>query len=141
MIPELPLQTLGLHHVGIAVSNLDVGIERYSTALGATIDVRASVEDQGVEAASLHVADSLVELLAPLGPDTTVARFIERRGEGLHHLAYAVADVAAALEACRSEGLRLIDEMPRIGLHGTNVAFLHPSVFFGTLVELVETHR
>lgn len=130
----------GIHHVGIAVHDLDEAIDRYVRQLGATLELRAEVADQQVAAASLHAGDGcgLVELIAPLGDDAPLARFLDRRGPGLHHVAYAVDDVAAALSALRGQGVRLVDEVPRIGLHGTEVAFVHPSAMLGVLTELVQ---
>jgi methylmalonyl-CoA epimerase len=100
---------------------------------------RETVEAQGVEAVLLDVGESHVELLAPLSPDTPVGRFLEKRGPGLHHVAYRVDDVAATLDELRAAGLRLIDEVPRTGIRGSRVAFLHPSASGGVLTELVQT--
>jgi methylmalonyl-CoA epimerase len=101
---------------------------------------RETVEEQGVEAVLLGVGESHVELLRPLGPETGVARFLERNGPGMHHVAYATADIESSLEQLRSAGLRLIDESPRTGIRGTRVAFLHPKSTGGVLTELVEGH-
>lgn len=138
----------GLHHVALAVPDLDAAIALWSRAFGAELELRAAVESQGVDAATLlwHAAGgapglphgTLLELVAPLTSDSGIAKFIDKRGAGMHHIAYAVDDVAAALTACADAGLRVIDAVPRPGLHGTPVAFIHPSAFGGTLVELVE---
>jgi methylmalonyl-CoA epimerase len=99
---------------------------------------RETVEEQGVEAVLLEVGDGHVELLKPLGPDTAVGKFLAKRGAGLHHVAYAVEDVDAALDALRAAGVRLIDERPRAGIRGSRVAFLHPSATGGVLTEIVQ---
>jgi methylmalonyl-CoA/ethylmalonyl-CoA epimerase len=128
---------LSVHHVGIAVDDLDGAIATYAALFGATLERRQSVADQGVEAASLLVGDTRIELLAPLGPDTPVGKFLAKRGPGMHHLAFAVADVAAELERLKAEGAQLIDETPRIGLFGHQVAFVHPEATGGVLAEFV----
>ncbi len=127
-----------LDHVAIAVRDLDAALEQYGALYGARPMYREVVEDQGVEEAMIPVGGSFVQLLRPLGPDTPVGRFIERRGEGIHHLAFAVADIDAALERLRSEGASLVDDSPRRGGRGARIAFVHPGSFAGTLVELVE---
>ena len=126
-----------LHHIGIAVDDLDAAIERYTSLFGAAVEHRGRVEDQGVEAASLRVGSSRVELLAALGPDTPVGRFLAKRGPGMHHVAFEVADVAAELERLKAEGVELIDEVPRQGMFGLQVAFVHPEATGGVLAELV----
>lgn len=126
-----------LHHIGIAVDDLDAAIERYASLFGATVEQRERVEDQGVEAASLHVGSSRVELLAALGPDTPVGRFLAKRGPGMHHVAFEVADVAAELARLKTEGVELIDEAPRPGMFGLQVAFVHPEATGGVLAEFV----
>jgi methylmalonyl-CoA epimerase len=128
---------LGLHHVGIAVPDLDAAVATYAALFGATVDHRAHVEDQGVEAASLAVGGGRVELLQPLEEDTPVGRFLAKRGPGLHHVAFAVDDVAAELERLRAQGAELIDEAPRRGLFGLEVAFVHPEATGGVLAEFV----
>jgi methylmalonyl-CoA epimerase len=125
-------------HVGVAVEDLDAAIELYSESLGMPLQHRETVAEQGVEAALLGVGDSHVELLRPLGEDTPVGKFLAKRGPGLHHTAYRCADVAEALERCRSRGLRLIDERPRRGIRDSQVAFLHPASTGGVLTELVQ---
>jgi len=128
---------LDIHHIGIAVSDLDESIDRYGALFGATVAHRETLEEQGVEAASLQVGPSRVELLRPLGPDTPVGRFIAKRGPGLHHVAFEVADLAAELERLRADGVQLIDESPRLGLFGLQVAFVHPEATGGVLAEFV----
>lgn len=125
-------------HVGVAVEDLDAAIELYSESLGMPLQHRETVAEQGVEAVLLGVGESHVELLLPLGEDTPIGRFIAKRGPGLHHTAYRCADVAAALERCRANGLRLIDEQPRRGIRDSQVAFLHPASTGGVLTELVQ---
>jgi methylmalonyl-CoA epimerase len=127
----------GVHHIGIAVDDLDAAVARYGSLFGAEVEHRARVEDQGVEAASLHVGASRIELLEPTGADTPVGRFLAKRGPGMHHVAFRVADVAAELERLRAEGVELIDEAPRRGLFGLQVAFVHPESTGGVLAELV----
>jgi len=126
-----------VHHLGIAVDDLDLGIARYAALFGATVEHRARVEDQGVEAASLQVGGSRLELLAALGPDTPVGKFVAKRGPGMHHVAFEVADVAAELARLKADGVELIDEEPRLGLFGLQVAFVHPEATGGVLAEFV----
>ncbi len=132
------MKLLNLDHVAIAVWNLDAAIAGYRDRYGVEPLWREVVEAQGVEEAMLPVGGSFVQLLQPLTPDSPVGRFLERRGEGLHHVAFAVADIEAALDHLRAEGARLIDEVPRIGGRGARIAFVHPADLAGTLVELVE---
>jgi len=127
-----------LDHVGIAVRDLDAAIAYYRDTFGATVSHRETIDLDGVEEALIAVADSYIQLLSPTRPDSPVARFLERRGEGLHHVGYRVADVATALDSVRAGGGTLIDEAPRPGSRGTTVAFVHPKGSFGTLIELVE---
>jgi methylmalonyl-CoA epimerase len=126
-----------VHHIGVAVDDLDAAIARYEALFGATVEHRERVEEQGVEAASLHVGSSRIELLAPTGPDTPVGRFLAKRGPGMHHVAFEVADVAAELERLRADGVELIDEEPRRGMFGLQVAFVHPEATGGVLAEFV----
>ena len=128
---------LSVHHIGIAVVDLDESIERYGALFGATVEQRETVEEQGVEAASLRVGSSRVELLRPLGPETPVGRFLTKRGPGLHHVAFEVADLAAELDRLRADGVQLIDESPRDGLYGLQVAFVHPEATGGVLAEFI----
>ncbi len=127
----------GVHHIGIAVEDLDTAIATYATLFGATVEHPQRVEDQGVEAASLRVGPSRIELLAPTGPDTPVGKFLAKRGPGMHHVAFEVADVGAELERLRAEGVQLIDERPRRGMFGLEVAFVHPEATGGVLAEFV----
>ena len=127
-----------IDHVAIAVHDLEAAVDWYARALGATVVHRERVESDGVDEALVRVADSYVQLLSPTREDSPVAKFLARRGEGLHHVAYRVDDCAAALAAVRATGARLIDETPRPGSRGTLVAFVHPASSFGTLIELVQ---
>ena len=127
----------GVDHVGIAVADLDAAVRTYRDALGVEPWHRERVDDQGVEEVLFRVGTSFVQLLGALGPDTPVGVFLTRRGPDLHHVAYRVDDVAAALEGLRRRGVRLIDEAPRRGSRGTTIAFVHPSALEGVLVELV----
>jgi methylmalonyl-CoA epimerase len=125
-------------HVAIAVRDLDAAIKWYQEAFGATVAHREIVDRDGVEEALLAVADSYIQLLTPSRDDSTVAKFLDTRGEGIHHVGYRVADCAAALEEVVATGARAIDAEPRPGSRGTTVAFLHPKTAFGTLIELVQ---
>ena len=127
-----------IDHVAIAVRDLEAAIAYYDDTFGATVEHREVVESDGVEEALLKVAESYIQLLRPTRPDSPVARFLDSRGEGLHHVGYRVADCAAALDAVKAAGGRVIDEAPRPGSRGTTVAFVHPKGAFGTLIELVE---
>jgi methylmalonyl-CoA epimerase len=127
-----------IDHVAIAVNDLDAAIAYYRDVYGAEVDHREVVESDGVEEALLKVAESYIQLLQPTRPDSPVAKYLERRGEGLHHIGYRVADCAAALDAVKRAGGRVIDEAPRPGSRGTTVAFVHPKGGLGTLVELVQ---
>jgi methylmalonyl-CoA epimerase len=127
-----------IDHVGVAVESIDAALAVYRDALGMPLVHRETVDSQGVDAALLDVGDSHIELLQPLGPDTTVGKFLARRGPGLHHVAYRVDSVSDALEALSAAGVRLIDERPRAGIRGSQVAFLHPSSTGGVLTEIVQ---
>jgi methylmalonyl-CoA/ethylmalonyl-CoA epimerase len=127
-----------IDHVAIAVNDLEAAIAYYARTFGAEVDHREVVESDGVEEALLKVADSYVQLLTPIRDDSPVAKYLERKGEGLHHIGYRVDDCAAALEAVKASGGRVIDEVPRPGSRGTTVAFVHPKTAFGTLIELVQ---
>lgn len=127
-----------IDHVAIAVNDLEAAIAYYSDTFGATVDHREVVESDGVEEALLKVADSYVQLLTPTRDDSPVAKYLERKGQGLHHIGYRVADCSVALEAVKAQGHRVIDESPRPGSRGTTVAFVHPKDAFGTLIELVQ---
>ena len=126
-----------IHHVGLAVEDLDEAISTYERLFGAELDERETQDEQGVEAASLRVGPSTIELLAALGPDTPVGRFLSRRGPGMHHVAYEVDDLSGELVRLEGEGAELIDSAPRQGLFGMQVAFLHPRSAHGVLSELV----
>jgi methylmalonyl-CoA epimerase len=126
-----------IHHLGVAVEDLDEAVATYRRLFGAEVEHRDTVADQGVEAASLRLGEGRVELLASLGEDTPVGKFLARRGPGMHHVAYEVADVAAELRSLEREGAELIDSVPRRGLFGLQVAFLHPEAAHGVLSELV----
>ena len=129
---------LGIDHVGIAVTDLDAAVEEYRAALGGEPVHREVVREQGVEEVLLLAGTSHIQLVAPLGPDTPVGKFLQRRGEGMHHVGYRVADVATVLERLRAMGVPLVDQAPRPGSRGTTVAFVHPRGFRGVLVELVQ---
>jgi methylmalonyl-CoA/ethylmalonyl-CoA epimerase len=126
-----------IDHIGVAVADLEAAIAVHRDTYGMPLVHRETIAEQGVEAALLDVGDSHIELLAPLADDT-VGRFLARRGPGLHHVAYRVDDVAAALDELRAAGVRLIDEEPRTGIRNSQVAFLHPSASGGVLTELVQ---
>jgi len=127
-----------IDHIGVAVQDIDAALALYRDALGMPLVHRETVPDQGVEAVLLDVGDGHVELLAPLGPDTAVGKFLERRGPGLHHVAYRVQSIEETLEALSAAGLRLIDERPRAGIRGSRVAFVHPASTGGVLIEIVQ---
>ncbi len=127
-----------IDHVAIAVRDLEAAIAYYRDTYGVDVDHREVVETDGVEEALLKVADSYVQLLTPVRADSPVAKYLENRGEGIHHVAYRVANCADALDRVKAEGHRVIDEQPRPGSRGTTVAFVHPKTAFGTLIELVE---
>jgi methylmalonyl-CoA epimerase len=128
-----------VHHVGIAVDDLEAAIELYRRNFGAELTHRASNEKDGLSAAFLRAGDAEIELLEPLREDTPVGKFIAKRGPGLHHIAVAVSDIDAAIAEARANGLEMIDQEPRIGLHGTRIAFVHPKSVGGVLTELVES--
>lgn len=128
-----------IHHVGIAVADLDESIELYRSALGANLVHRARSEKDGLEAAFVHTGTGEVELLSATSPDSPVGKFLARRGPGLHHVAYGVTDIAQALADARAAGLELIDAEPRMGMHGSLIAFVHPKSLGGVLTEFVET--
>jgi methylmalonyl-CoA/ethylmalonyl-CoA epimerase len=127
-----------IDHVGVAVEDMDGALALYRDSLGMPLAHRETVEQQGVDAALLDVGEGHVELLAPLGPDTPVGKYLAKRGPGLHHVAYAVEDIDAELERLREAGLRLIDETPRVGIRNSRVAFLHPAAVGGVLTEIVQ---
>ena len=127
-----------IDHIGVAVADLESAIELHTRAYGMPLVHRETIAEQGVEAVLLDVGESHVELLKPLSEESPVGRFLAKKGPGLHHVAYQVEDVAAALQQARDSGLRLIDETPRTGIRGTQVAFLHPATAGGVLTELVQ---
>lgn len=127
-----------IDHVAIAVKDLEAAIDYYRRAFGAEVEHREVVEGDGVEEAMLKVAESYIQLLTPTRDDSPVAKAIEKRGEGLHHIGYRVADCGAALQAMVDAGATPIDKAPRPGSRGTTVAFIHPKGSFGTLIELVQ---
>lgn len=127
-----------IDHVGVAVEDIDAALALYRDTLGMPLVHRETVVEQGVDAALLEVGDGHVELLAPLGPETPVGKFLARKGPGLHHVAYRVADVESTLAALAGAGLKLIDEHPRNGIRGSRVAFVHPASTGGVLTEIVE---
>jgi methylmalonyl-CoA/ethylmalonyl-CoA epimerase len=127
-----------IDHVGIAVRDLEAAVEHYRTAFAVEPAHRETVPDQGVEEVLFRAGTSYIQLLGALGPETPVGRFLEKRGEGLHHVGYRVPDVAAALARLKELGIRLVDDAPRPGSRGTTVAFVHPEGMGGVLVELVQ---
>ncbi len=127
-----------IDHVAIAVRDLDAAVAWYERTLGATVAHRERIESDGVEEALLEVADSYVQLLTPTREDSPVAKYLDRKGEGIHHVGYRVTDCAAALASMKAAGATTIDEAPRPGSRGTTVAFVHPKSAFGTLIELVQ---
>ncbi len=127
-----------IDHIGVATEDLDGAIALYEGTMGMPVAHRETVESQGVEAVLLDVGEGHVELLRPLGPDTAVGRYLERKGPGLHHVAYAVDDIDAVLGKLKEAGIELIDSEPRVGIRDSRVAFVHPKSTGGVLTELVE---
>jgi methylmalonyl-CoA/ethylmalonyl-CoA epimerase len=127
----------GIHHLGVAVEDLDEAVATYERLFGAELEHREAVPDQGVEAASLRIGTGRVELLASLGGETPVGKFLAKRGPGMHHVAYEVEDVGRALDELSARGAELIDGHPRRGLFGLEVAFVHPDSLHGVLAEVV----
>lgn len=127
-----------IHHVAIAVADLDEAIDEFARLYNVTPLSREVIEEQGVEEAMIAVGGSHVQLLEPLSPETPVGRFLSSKGQGMHHIAFAVPDIDVALEHLRDQGARLIDEKPRVGGGGHKIAFVHPKALAGTLIELVE---
>ncbi len=127
-----------IDHIGVAVEEIEPALELYRDSFELQVAHREVVQEQGVEAVLLDVGENHVELLAPLGPDTPVGKFLARQGPGLHHVAYQVADIDATLETLKQAGLRLIDEQPRTGIRGSRVAFMHPRATAGVLTEIVQ---
>jgi methylmalonyl-CoA/ethylmalonyl-CoA epimerase len=127
-----------IDHIGIAVEDLEAAVKLYTEMLEMPVEHRETVAEQGVEAVLLGIGDSHLELLAPLGEDTAVGKFLASRGPGIHHAAYRCSDISNALELCKERGLRVIDSEPRKGIRGSLVAFVHPSSTGGVLMELVQ---
>lgn len=137
-VAELGSLLTEVDHIAIAVRDLEAAAAWYRDVFGAEVTHREVVESDGVEEALIKVAESYIQLLTPTKPDSPVGKFLESRGEGLHHVAYRVDDCAKALDAVKSAGFRVVDESPRPGSRNTTVAFLHPKSGFGTLIELVQ---
>ena len=131
------MEARGIHHLGVAVEDLDEAVETYARCFGARVERRETMSDQGVEAVAVRIGESRVELLASLGEDTPVGKFLAKRGPGMHHVAYDVEDLAGALNELGDSGAELVDSEPRPGLYGLQVAFVHPDSVHGVLVELV----
>lgn len=131
------MEALRIHHVGMAVDDLDEAVGTYQRFFGGRVEHRGTLEDQGVEAVSMRVGESRVELMGSLGEETPVGKFLAKRGPGMHHVAYEVGDLRAALRDLSDQGAELIDEEPRSGLFGLQVAFVHPDAVHGVLAELV----
>lgn len=127
-----------IDHIGVAVDDLDAALKLYAELFGMPVVHRETVTEQGVDAVLLDVGENHVELLAPLGPDTPVGKFLAKKGPGLHHVAYQVADIEATLAALKVAGTRLIDETPRVGIRNSRVAFVHPAATGGVLTEIVQ---
>lgn len=127
-----------LHHVAYVVNDLDAALPVFTERYGLAVTIRELMPEQGVEAVMLGAGEGAVELIAPTDPESGVARYLEKRGEGLHHIAFEVDDLPAALDQLRAEGAELIDQAPRVGLGGHLIAFVHPKSGFGALTELVQ---
>jgi methylmalonyl-CoA/ethylmalonyl-CoA epimerase len=134
----MPTVLTEIDHVAIAVDDLEAAIAYYRDTFGCEVEHREVVERDGVEEALLKVADSYIQLLTPVRDDSTVAKYLATKGQGIHHVGYRVDDCGAALERVKAEGHRVIDDTPRPGSRGTTVAFVHPKTAFGTLIELVQ---
>ena len=131
------MEVRSVHHVAFAVEDLDAAVATYQRLFGARIELRGRMDDQGVEAAYLRIGDGRIELVSALGEDTPVGRFLAKRGPGMHHVAFEVADVGAALRSLASAGAEVIDQEPRPGLGGHEVSFVHPDSIDGVLVEVI----
>jgi methylmalonyl-CoA/ethylmalonyl-CoA epimerase len=131
------VQAKGIHHLGVAVEDLDEAVETYRRIFGAEVENRDLVETQGVEAAAMRIGESRVELVAPIGEDTPVGKFLAKRGPGMHHVAYEVSDLRREMADLAEQGVQVIDEEPHRGLFGLEVAFIHPDSTHGVLAELV----
>ena len=135
------MQPEGIHHLGVAVADLDDAVATYARLFGASLEHRGLISEQGVEAASMLVGGSRIELVTPLAADTPVGRFLARRGPGMHHVAYEVDDMEIALADLAASGAELIDTIPRLGLFGLQVAFVHPTAVHGVLTEVISVVR
>ena len=135
------MEARGIHHLGVAVDDLDAAVTTYERLFGARLEHRDTVSEQGVEAASMRVGESRVELLASLGDETPVGKFLSKRGPGMHHVAFEVEDLDTSLAELERQGAELIDTAPREGLFGLQVAFVHPDSAHGVLAELVSDAR
>ncbi|HEY8192624.1 MAG TPA: methylmalonyl-CoA epimerase [Gaiellaceae bacterium] len=131
------MEALRIHHLGVAVEDLDEAVGTYERLFGGRVEHRAMVEEQGVEAAAVRLGESRVELVASLGEETPVGKFLAKRGPGMHHVAYEVEDLPRALRDLSDQGAELIDQAPHRGLFGLQVAFVHPDATHGVLAELV----
>jgi methylmalonyl-CoA/ethylmalonyl-CoA epimerase len=131
------VKTKGVHHIAVAVSDVDEALATYVGLLGAELDHRETVPDQGVDAAMVMLGGNRIELLGATAPDTPVGKFLAKRGPGIHHIAFEVDDIRASLDELAGKGAQLIDAEPRRGLHGLEVAFIHPETSYGVLYELV----
>ena len=131
------MQAKTIHHIAVAVSDVDEALATYENLLGATLEHRETVPEQGVDAATVIVGGNRIELLGATGPDTPVGKFLAKRGPGFHHIAFQVDDVRAALTELEAKGAQLIDTEPRRGLHGLEIGFLHPDAAHGVLYEFV----
>ena len=131
------MRAKGIHHLGVAVEDLDDAVDTYQRLFGAEVEGRDTLESQGVEAVAVRLGESRVELLASLGEDTPVGKFLAKRGPGMHHVAYAVDDLPQGLADLAGQGVHVIDDVPRPGLFGMQVAFVHPESVHGVLAELV----
>jgi methylmalonyl-CoA epimerase len=131
------VEALRIHHLGVAVEDLDEAVGTYQRLFGGSVEHRGTLEDQGVQAVSMRLGESRVELMGSLGEETPVGKFLSKRGPGMHHVAYEVDDLPAALRDLSGRGAELIDEEPRSGLFGLQVAFVHPDAVHGVLAELV----
>ena len=129
---------MNIDHIGIAVKSLVEAVKVYEDALGLKVSGYDQVDDQGVRVAMLNIGESRIELLEPIGPDSPIEKFMTKRGEGIHHIAVRVDNIEQALERLKSQGVRLVDSVPRRGAHNTRTAFIHPSSTHGVLLELVE---
>lgn len=127
-----------IDHLGVAVADLDVALTLYEGSFGLRAHHREVIEDQGVEAVALQIGETNIELLRPIRDDSPIARFLADKGPGIHHIAYSVDDIVGALARLKEQGVRLVDETPRLGLGGSKIAFVHPKSTFGVLSELVQ---